>query len=501
FVYLAAAIPLSGAHTVSIIRYSPDHQNKLVLHYDAETGKTALLKQSIFWFAQYRDIFPFTASDGNFKTQWLVDDVCAVTYMSDDDGSIHQYVATYGARGDDAGYASPYTVVASLGWRTELTDAVWSIETSHDGIGIRQGTETTLYSWRDCVPFGTTAVVLCRNGSPEWTIALNKDCVVEYGFAKGGCSITLCRVSMEKTAPVVFQSTNPGGAATAGKADYIPKGTPGGNPETTMQCDYYINNNRIFFTKDYGESWIPCDLPEDAVTHTLGFYNTSYILPEGSYSISADSPVIALLYDGHPSLRISIDNGKTWDTRPAGFIPDGMDRVDYYMNPFTKRFVHFFDAQNGYIWLCSDYSMGTGMQRRAYRTSDGGATWEEISLPTVAISELGLTSGDMLTGLVFADRAMENGVCTLKRDLDTEGYPDVFFTQDGGSSWEGIELPWDALPPNNDYLKKVYSASVKEAWWEICIGYDVKRVMFAANSPSESWRYLSTKTVTVHTVG
>ena len=209
FVYLAAAIPLFGAHAVSIIRYSPDHQNKLVLRYDTGTGKTALLKQGILWFAQCRDIFPFTASEGDFKIQWLVDDVCAVTYMSDDDGSIHQYVATYGARGDQAGYTSPYSVVASLGWRTELSGAVWSIETSQDGIGIRQGTETTIYSWQDCVPFGTTAVVLCKDGVPEWTIALNEDCFVEYGYVRGGCSITLCRVSMEKTAAFVFQSTNP----------------------------------------------------------------------------------------------------------------------------------------------------------------------------------------------------------------------------------------------------------------------------------------------------
>jgi len=51
------------------------------------------------------------------------------------------------------------------------------------------------------------------------------------------------------------------------------------------------------------------------------------------------------------------------------------------------------------------------------------------------------------------------------------------------------------------YLKKVYSLSTADGGWELRLGFDKTRVLFAGDPTSGEWHYLSGETVTVHTIG
>lgn len=152
--------------------------------------------------------FPYTVQ-GGLKLQWLTGDVCTATYEGED-GRTHQYIATFGDRGSGVSY---YYVGSALvgvwepigqntaGWRLEATDGP-------DGhVTLENGSYCYEYEYSDCVQAGTLALALCRGGIPEWTVALGQDFEfqnADTGGVAGGGSIVVCRVSMEKTAPLTM---------------------------------------------------------------------------------------------------------------------------------------------------------------------------------------------------------------------------------------------------------------------------------------------------------
>lgn len=188
----------------TIIDFSPDYRHRMVLKYEKETGRVLTYQNQILWFARRSDQFPYTAEDG-MKMQWLANDACAVTYESPDDGQIHQYVMTYGDRG--SGITTYYVYNAIQGeWSAEgKNTAGWELKTGPEGISIvsPSGGEE-IYESGDCVQFGTLALVLCRNGLPQWTLVLEEDCTLtDSDYIKSG-TVNLCKVTMEKSAPVSF---------------------------------------------------------------------------------------------------------------------------------------------------------------------------------------------------------------------------------------------------------------------------------------------------------
>ena len=89
----------------------------MVLKYEKSTGRVTTYQNQILWFARMSDTFPYTAEE-DMKLQWLADDACAVTYQSPDDGQTHQYVMTYGDRGNGIYTYYVYNVIQG-GWSTE----------------------------------------------------------------------------------------------------------------------------------------------------------------------------------------------------------------------------------------------------------------------------------------------------------------------------------------------------------------------------------------------
>ena len=201
---------LFGFKTTSVVSLSSDLKHLTVLKQNIETGKVTVYRNPILVFARLHEPLPHSV-DSQLKTQWLAPDVCAVTY-EDTSGKLHQYVSTYGDRGNGLSY---YTVAGAISgnWALDAKNADGNtIKTDENGITIRQGDHKELFAYTDCVQFGTLALVLYRNDIPVWTVALNGDCnlIEGYNILDDDGTITLCQVSMEKTAPFqYFRTYNP----------------------------------------------------------------------------------------------------------------------------------------------------------------------------------------------------------------------------------------------------------------------------------------------------
>lgn len=196
---------LSGIRVT--VNLSPDRKHLVVLEEQKEDGTVTLCRSCYGLWKRKKEQFPYTV-DGKLKYQWLEKDVCAITYKSPDQNT-HQYLATFGDRGDSLSYRDPLT--AAMGhWSIQDTNhAGWKLTIEGGNVLLENGSESFVFSDSDCVRFGTTAIALCSNGLPVWSLVLNEDCRINYDclIARGG-TLTLCPVSMEKTAPLTFVCTD-----------------------------------------------------------------------------------------------------------------------------------------------------------------------------------------------------------------------------------------------------------------------------------------------------
>ena len=203
FLVLALAAALGAAAYGAGLRVSLSSSLRLAVFYkNPSTGKTVHLR------GLHAQQFPY-AVQGNLKLQWLTGDVCTATYEGED-GRTHQYIATFGDRGSGNSYYYVGSALVGIwepegqntaGWRLEATDGPGGF------VALENGSYRYEYEYSDCVQAGTLALALCKDGIPEWTVALGPDFEFrngDSGSVAGGGSIVVCRVSMEKTAPLTM---------------------------------------------------------------------------------------------------------------------------------------------------------------------------------------------------------------------------------------------------------------------------------------------------------
>ena len=207
-ILLAAGIavcPFCFPRQREIVDLAPDFSNTLCLKID-ENGRAVFYRHRGLLFGAQSDVFPFTVKD-DVKVQWLENDVCALTYESPEDDQVHQFVATYGDRNKAVSYY--YVVNAAYGtWRAKDQGENYKLEVGtgeNGGIDIETPEGKEHYEPEKCLQYGTLAVVF-PSDDPKWTLVLNKDCVVEAGGSRieEGGTVTLCKIAMEKTAPIIM---------------------------------------------------------------------------------------------------------------------------------------------------------------------------------------------------------------------------------------------------------------------------------------------------------
>lgn len=202
-VLAVVCVTLLLPETVSV-RKSPDEKNTLVIVEDREKHTLAVSRVYYGFWKREKDMLPFQRLE-SLKYQWLQNDVCAVT-GTDGDGVLHQYLATYGERGDGISYMDPLAAMSGS-WEAEVDGEKWRLRI---GGTVELETPEGLQSFDsgDCGRYGTIAVTLGKGTGVRWSLVMNQDCRLNDGRIAQGGTLTLCAADTGETKPVVFASTD-----------------------------------------------------------------------------------------------------------------------------------------------------------------------------------------------------------------------------------------------------------------------------------------------------
>lgn len=188
----------SNQEIKNITSVSPDFKHVLSIKENTEIGEAVYYRSYYGFLARPKERLPYE-TDGNFKVDWLANDVAAVTYKAADN-TIQQYIGTYGDRGSGRSY---YYVGAEIHgiWQGETLEVVSDTE----GISVTENGKTELFDWDNIHQFGTLAVILKKNNEAIWTISLNENFEVHSAASEPTVgSISLYKATMEKNQPITL---------------------------------------------------------------------------------------------------------------------------------------------------------------------------------------------------------------------------------------------------------------------------------------------------------
>lgn len=471
----------TAAKTQDILSASPDGQNTLILKRDISTGKIMQYHNPFLCFARPYQQFSYTVY-GNPKIQWLTGDICAITYVSEENGPVHQMVATFGDRGRDASY---YVEAALDGsWEPSgKNTAGWKLVRDTKGIVLSNGSTEYDYSTKDCVQYGLTSIVLCKNQVPQWAVALNEDCKIDPKtlLVSYGGTLTLCQVSMSQTAPLVLRSTSKSSGSDSQTL-----------PQTSEKDTYRVQDDVLSFTWDYGHRWTALNLSKDAVGSILQ-NGSATKLADGCWHVSDNFSYVIF---GRSSLTVLFtpNQGKTWETYPVtgssdigggiasryvvftgnGFaavavglagthdykgsllytIDDSGETWKSRQTPSTQTLtgMNFLSPEVGYL----SYTDTAGDHGELYETTDGGKSFTKVILPAGSLSE---TGNSAVSGLDFGQvydtpqvPYLENGVPVLYVTQGSDGdfgtYRARYSSKDDGKTWQYVDQ--EKTPSNSN---------------------------------------------------
>lgn len=194
------AVTLVGSNQEikNITSVSPDFKHVLSIKENTEIGEAVYYRSYYGFLARPKERLPYE-TDGDFKVDWLANDVAAVTYKAADN-TIQQYIGTYGDRGSGRSY---YYVGAEIHgiWQGETLEVVSDTE----GISVTENGKTELFDWDNIHQFGTLAVILKKNNEAIWTISLNENFEVHSAASEPTVgSISLYKATMEKNQPITL---------------------------------------------------------------------------------------------------------------------------------------------------------------------------------------------------------------------------------------------------------------------------------------------------------
>ncbi|WP_040191229.1 WD40/YVTN/BNR-like repeat-containing protein [Clostridium culturomicium] len=290
---------------------------------------------------------------------------------------------------------------------------------------------------------------------------------------------------------IIFTLHDGGGAnVTENKICYIvtPKNIEeiSGNKNSFMKKDYIINGYKMKVTRDYGETWIDIPISEEDLESTLYFYKMGIEIPSESYYISDNvGGTIALIYGEDPKILLSKDDGLNWET------------IELELEEFksiTRRVIGFTSEMEGYMALGTDWSMGSGESKVLYLTNDGGSTWDSNNLPLSG-------SSNTLTGIQFSD--INNAILSLE-DRSDVNKPVLFATKNRGESWDEIQLPWNEMPSEVQYLTQVDSLVYEDGTYKLTLGQGIgqnNKVVFYSDNILSGWKFKEYYKDVIHYIG
>ena len=190
----------NGLKNKSVVSFSKDFSNELILKINNDTGSIKLYRNAkLFIFAKENEQFDYELK-GRIKKQWIENDICGITYK-DKNNKLREFVVTYGDRGDGVSYY--YVLNALLGnWQVFTTNGKpTQMLVDSKGIKITKDGKSEIFEYNECKQYGTIALVLYKNEVPKYVIGLDKNCEIDnktYIIKKDG-TITFAEISMDKT--------------------------------------------------------------------------------------------------------------------------------------------------------------------------------------------------------------------------------------------------------------------------------------------------------------
>ncbi len=390
----------NGMNIRTILSFSNDFSNELVLKQNKENGETRLYKYAkLILFAKPDERFEYSVSE-DIKHQWLTNDICNITYTDRDD-NLRNYVATYGSRkGTDSYY---YVFNALLGrWQTQA-DSVGNTNLTVDSKGIKVTRSDTAeqFEFSDCKQYGVTALVLYKENIPKYVIALNDDCEIDDDttYIKNGGTITFCDISMKKTIKETLYCTV-----------YKDENLNNYSGITVEANNFKIDNGILYFSYD-GENII--EAPGD-------FSNDKSAYNDHNYIISEEKTVFFYTGNGRKYLVYSDDKGNTWNT------------VNLANNGDIQS-IQFLNKDVGFILQFEDYALGGVTFGHIDKTTDGGKTWMTINNGIGSPTEGTFRSGSQL---LFVN---EN-IAFVTMPYASGDDSDLYYSEDGGISFTKVTL-------------------------------------------------------------
>ena len=390
----------NGMNIRTILSFSNDFSNELVLKQNKENGETRLYKYAkLILFAKPDERFEYSVSE-DIKHQWLTNDICNITYTDRDD-NLRNYVATYGSRkGTDSYY---YVFNALLGrWQTQA-DSVGNTNLTVDSKGIKVTRSDTAeqFEFSDCKQYGVTALVLYKENIPEYVIALNDDCEIDDDttYIKNGGTITFCDISMKKTIKETLYCTV-----------YKDENLNNYSGITVEANNFKIDNGILYFSYD-GENII--EAPGD-------FSNDKSAYNDHNYIISEEKTVFFYTGNGRKYLVYSDDKGNTWNT------------VNLANNGDIQS-IQFLNKDVGFILQFEVYALGGVTFGHIDKTTDGGKTWMTINNGIGSPTEGTFRSGSQL---LFVN---EN-IAFVTMPYASGDDSDLYYSEDGGISFTKVTL-------------------------------------------------------------
>lgn len=190
----------NGLKNKSVVSFSKDFSNELILKINNDTGSIKLYRNAkLFIFAKENEQFDYELK-GRIKKQWIENDICGITYK-DKNNKLREFVVTYGDRGDGVSYY--YVLNALLGnWQVFTTNGKpTQMLVDSNGIKITKDDKSEIFEYNECKQYGTIALVLYKNEVPKYVIGLDKNCEIDNktNIIKKDGTITFAEISMDKT--------------------------------------------------------------------------------------------------------------------------------------------------------------------------------------------------------------------------------------------------------------------------------------------------------------
>ena len=190
----------NGLKNKSVVSFSKDFSNELILKINNDTGSIKLYRNAkLFIFAKENEQFDYELK-GRIKKQWIENDICGITYK-DKNNKLREFVVTYGDRGDGISYY--YVANALLGnWQVFTRNGKpTQMLVDSNGIKITKDDKSEIFEYNECKQYGTIALVLYKNEVPKYVIGLDKNCEIDNktNIIKKDGTITFAEISMDKT--------------------------------------------------------------------------------------------------------------------------------------------------------------------------------------------------------------------------------------------------------------------------------------------------------------